>query len=72
MHPTYAAVSANDKPSTRQLPPINPSAHDEVQFDIFKQRREMNLLSRLVAEGFPCVQLVEQQRMVSPLLHLCV
>jgi senataxin len=49
----------------RQLEPTNTSAKGNVQFNPFHERSNIPLLSRMKREGFPCVELVEQHRMVS-------
>lgn len=48
----------------RQLEPTNVSAKGAVQFNPFNDRLGIPLLSRLKRQGFGCVELLEQHRMV--------
>lgn len=50
---------------SRQLEPINTSPKAKALYSPFPHRKRISLFARLKRQGFPCVELKEQHRMVS-------
>lgn len=61
-HKVVGLVMVGDN---RQLKPTDTASRGQVIFSPFPQRKSLPLLSRLKDEGHPCVEMLEQHRMVS-------